>query len=171
MPSAPVIATADQDLVVLHRTPGRCAFGHHGNVALQAWHEPPDAADARALHTASVQLVQRYPMGLSSIHWVRSGGRLPDHEARSVMSRTLAAYGDHYGRLAIVLNGDGFWAGAVRGMLTGLGIASGNREAFRVVASTVEAVRWLSEPHRQRTGVTVDGPRLCQSVARLVESI
>ena len=161
----------DGDLGVLHRTPGRCAFGHCGNVALQAWFEPPDAAIARILHTSSLKLIQQYPMGLSSIHWLRTGGQLPDQETRVLLRQTLSETGHHFGQLVFVMTGNGFWASAARGMLTSLGFAARNRDAFRVVPTIEDAVAWLAEPHRLRTGVSIDRVHLAATMSQLVDTV
>jgi hypothetical protein len=60
------------------------------------------------------------------------------------------------GCVGIVVGGTGFWASAIRGLITGLRSASSREYPLKLAGSIDELVSWLPEPHFKRTGIALD---------------
>lgn len=143
---------------------GRAIFARYHNVALQVWLAQCDETDALALAQASRQMQEEFPDGISTVHWLRNNAALPTPGARQHFAHMMDTQADWFGDVAMLLDGDGFWAGAVRGMLTGLRLAAGKRAGFRVFSEMGECTAWLAPQHERRTGVRLEGLEIANAL-------
>lgn len=163
------MSTDNPNLSVKHVRNGHCAFAHDGPLAYQVWLAPADETDATQLGKFAEFLHAKYPTAISTIHLLRHGTGLPSSGAREQLSVTLKTYGDWFGEVGIVMEGMGFWAGAIRSMLTGLRIAAGGRGRLRLVGSVQEIAEWMVPVHAARTGVNLSRSRIVTALEELVE--
>lgn len=169
MPTQTLASESVSTLEVLRIASGRYGIGHLDNVALQVWHAPADESAALEIARIADQMYETYPGGISSIHWPRHGKGLPTPKVRKLLAATMKKHMEWTGEVVAVLEGDGFWAGAVRGMLTGIRMAAGKRAGLRIAASMSEVVTWLPEVHHRRTGVRISGAAILAAMDELVE--
>ena len=146
---------------------GHYGFGQLGNIALQVWLRPADEVSARELAEVADRMHESYPDGISTIHWLRHGTGRPSPEARKHISGILKKYGDWMGEAVVVMEGDGFWASAIRGMLTGIRMAAG-RGRIRVHGSIEDAAAWLPQVHQRRTGIAIAGSQVAAAINELL---
>ncbi len=85
------------------------------NLVLAHWEESPTAEPMRAIHEAHLALLHRYPK-VGHLVVVRGGAVMPSAEGREVAARYSGK--SRMSSIAIVLEAEGFWAGAARGFLT-----------------------------------------------------
>lgn len=77
---------------------------------------------------------------------VLSGGRLlPDAEVRDYAAKKQSEDVEGVIGHAVVVDGEGFWAGAIRGILAGLYLVSRSPFPRRVFSSNIEALEWHAE--------------------------
>jgi len=155
---------------ITYTSPGRCVFARVQNVALQVWFAQAQEEDARVLVGATKKMYEDYPHGISTLHWLRNDAPLPTPGARQHFSYLMDAYGHWFGESIMVLDGLGFWAGAVRAMLTGVRIASGGKAGFRVVPSLHEGLSRLTETHTERTGLRVQPAELSSALHAIIDT-
>lgn len=161
---AATTAPESASVQVQYVSKGRCAFGHLGNLALQVWHGQADGASAIALGELADGLFAMYPGGISGIHILRGGTDLPTADARKRFAEIMRDKGPWIGEAAMVLEGGGFWASAVRGVFTGLRLAAGGRVGLRVAADLNEVMTWLPGSHLERTGVTLQPDAIARAL-------
>ena len=102
------------------------------------------AADAVLEERGSVLLVIR----------VRRGSGMPGDEKRAAMSRWVRSHSEKADAEGIVwIEGVGFWAGAFRGVLSGVMFATGRRRVVGVVASRDELVSRVAATRPLHDGV------------------
>ncbi|MEO0322554.1 MAG: hypothetical protein AAF447_06335 [Myxococcota bacterium] len=85
------------------------------NLVLAYWEESPTAEPMRAIHEAHLALLHRYPK-VGHLVLVRGGALMPSAEGREVATRYSGK--SRMSSIAIVLEAEGFWAGAARAFLT-----------------------------------------------------
>jgi hypothetical protein len=82
----------------------------------------------------------------SSVHVLYNRPELPEKRVRDEMARVTEDYADRTIASVLVLNGEGFWASAMRGLATSLHFLGSKRThfKFRVCASVAQAATWLA---------------------------
>jgi len=105
----------------------------------------------------------------SDIHIVTAGTALPSAEARSVFVELMREMQGDLACLAVVIEGGGFWASAMRSAVIGLGMMAPKVLPFRALGSLDDLTAWLPAEHKRLTGVTIDsvGLRRALTEARI----
>lgn len=130
-----------------------------------AWSEQADLAAVQHLCAISDILLARYA-SVSAVHVAASDIGLPSSEVRSALLEMMARYGPHTACLAVVLEGSGFWASAMRSVITGMRMLAPRAFAMRIHDDIADACAWLPFEHEKRTGVALDPEGLRQAVLR-----
>ncbi|HMI94776.1 MAG TPA: hypothetical protein VK509_25555, partial [Polyangiales bacterium] len=105
----------------------------------------------------------------SDIHIVTSGTALPSADARAVFVELMKEMQGDLACLAVVIEGGGFWASAMRSAIIGLGMMAPKALPFRALGSLDDLSAWLPGEHKRHTGVAIDsvGLRRALTEARM----
>lgn len=142
-------------LLIDHHDPGHLAVAIVENVTLYTWRSTVTSRDADDFHERTQRIYDRYPQGVSIVHWVGSGPKLPDSKVRERLMRTMRHFASMPGVNSVILTADGFWASAVRAMISGLAMGTIALTDLQITGSVDEAMDWFPEAHRKITGVTL----------------
>jgi len=131
---------------------GRNLIGTWENLVLAVWGQPPDAAPMRAIHESHLELLQTHEK-VGHLVLIHGMPQLPTPEAREL----AADYNrqSNMSSVAIVLDGEGFWASAARGFLTTVLFFQRSTAPTELFKTLGEALRWqddvlgASSPDRQ----------------------
>ncbi|MDD9946473.1 MAG: hypothetical protein OXU20_35840 [Myxococcales bacterium] len=164
----PAVAAPDLALRVSHLHPGQYAFGSLANVSISIWLCQATEPAASEMKASVDEIMARYPNGASAILWLSAGTELPTAGARKHFVDILRTHGSAAGEVGAVLAGGGFWASAVRAMLTGLKLASAGTVNFRVEGDLESLIAWFPDAHFSRTRVHVPGAALAKAVTDLL---
>jgi hypothetical protein len=141
------------------------------NVSIVVWSGTATLESVDVYEDLCRQSRERFPAGLSSVHIiVPRQSLLPGSQVRDALTRVNAQYLDLVGAVAIVIQGGGFWASAVRGMITALTLSLTRSRGFelRIHAHVDEVAEWLPAAHLKRTGVTLGHDELQSALQRAV---
>lgn len=123
---------------------GKNFIGTYRNLVLAVWGESPSAAPMRAIHESHLELLRTHDR-VGHLVFIHGMPKLPTPEARELA-------GDYNRRsnmssVAIVLDGEGFWASAARGFLTTVLFfqRSINKAPTELFRSLDDALRWQDE--------------------------
>jgi hypothetical protein len=131
------------------------------NVLISFW-TGASTPSGLAVHEQGLKpLYARYPQGLSSISFVVRGSyAMPNPEVRNELARLVREYAPLTAAAAIVVDGQGFLASAVRGVVTALTLVSPGATKLNVFNSAREVADWLPPIHLARTGIKVQPDEL-----------
>lgn len=126
------------------------------NIFVAFWVGPVTVPSVASFEKLCVRWREEFPQGISSVHILSSGhSHLPTTEARTELGRVSNQYSDVMAASAVIIPGSGFWASAIRGIVTALRMVIERPVELRI-CSDVEAVsEWLPPLHAKRTGVAV----------------
>jgi hypothetical protein len=128
----------------------------------------PTAEHVQAFMVLAKQLCEVYPKS-SNVTLVMRESELPGSEARIALEELTAQYAGYIHSVALVIDGDGFWASMIRSFLTGLHLLRGHGYRCKAFASATDANPWLVPWHNAETGVTVSPREIdaaCEAVYR-----
>jgi hypothetical protein len=142
---------------LLALSPGEYAFYRFGNLAINVWTGQPTGPAVRRLSELTTESRRSCPEGISSVHWIVQGVGLPTPEARAELRQLATRDGDHIACVGVVLNGQGFWASALRSALSGV-LLVGPKALFplRIYGTAEELADWLPVEHVRRTRTYLD---------------
>ena len=163
----PRSAATHVTLTQRHGMPGKYAAYLWKNIAIIVWFDGPTLESLRSFERGSQEMIAEHPEGLSSINILVPGGRLPTPAARRELSRILDAHAPHHAGSAIVMRGDGFFASALRGLLTALQLLQRKTIPQQVFSDYETAVTWLLRLHAVRTTETLDSTELLAALRQV----
>jgi hypothetical protein len=105
-----------------------------------------------------------FPSGIGLLTIVEQAAPVPPGEVRSALARVLADYGASIRHSAVVHEGSGFRAAAIRGVVTGLTMLARPPYPHKVFAAIEEGCAWLAHGLATRAGWDVDGEQLLLAV-------
>lgn len=146
--------------VVLDVEPGAFVVGSWKNVLIVVWRTQATAPLVDRLDRAIVTLAGRQPGLRSNVHVVSEGAGLPTPEARAGFVALMRRNAGELASVFVVIDGSGFWSGALRSVLTGIRLVTPRSIQFCLVGSVDETVRGLPCEHEARTGVRLEGGQL-----------
>lgn len=129
-----------------------CVIGTLEDIVLVVWTAQPRIDHVAELRKVFELLAHRYNGG-SSIHVLSDKPQLPDRRVRDEMAQVTKDFADQSIASALVLDGEGFWASAMRGLATGLHFFGTKRDRFQLrVCKTIEqAAEWLVPLHNLKS--------------------
>jgi hypothetical protein len=143
-------------------------IAHVRNVTFSAWNTAPTAAHVEAFMALAKNLCEVYPK-CSNVTLVMRQTELPAGEARVALEELTAQYARYIHSVALVIDGDGFWASMIRSFLTGLHLLRGHGYRCKAFASHAEANPWLVPSHNAESGMSVSAREIdaaCEAVYR-----
>lgn len=144
--------------------PGILSLYWVDNIAVLAWPGRPTARVVEDMVQAFEVRREQYPTGMSIVHIGRLPNAMLDADAREAFRRTTAQLDNYLVAVAFVAPGDGFMASTLRSLVTGIMLMVRSAAPYRFHERVDEVLEWLPDAHRQRTGVSVDGPRLRETL-------
>ena len=142
-------------LDLLDAEPGRFAFYSWRNIMLACWSTRATGAAVERITRARESMNEQHPEGVSVVYLIASNAGLPTPEARAGVKKLMTRYRDQRACLAIVVQGAGFWAGAMRAAITGVRMLVPEQFPMRVFGDAGEVVEWLPPLHEKATGIRI----------------
>ena len=152
MPLSGSKAAAEAEPTIVQDVPG-FVLASYRNVLVAIWGAAGTATTAGCFADLSSSLERANRSGFSSLHVIVQGAGLPDAATREVLGDVLTRSGKKMGCLGVVIDGDGFWASAIRSFLTGIKIIARRPYKSHYAATIGELARWVPVPHAAKTGV------------------
>ena len=135
-PREPPMGGGSVDLVARQ---GRNLVGTWQNLVLAVYGDSPDAIPMRAIHASHLDLLQRFDK-VGHLVLIHGMPRLPTPEARELATEFNRQ--SRMSSIAVVLDGEGFWASAARGFLTAVFFFQRNTVPTQLFGTLDEALRW-----------------------------
>lgn len=150
-PEADVIATglAPNQLPTITFAVDGCVMGHWHSILIGVWAIPSTLETVAELEKLTKLLCASWPK-FSSIHLVIKRAPLPGAEVRAAYKEMLRRYSDRLACASLLLEGDGFWASAVRAFLTGI-LMFERRAEVRTFGHLEPLVEWMAQMHTAET--------------------
>jgi hypothetical protein len=160
--------TPELQLVVA--VPGQYAFFRWQDVSIIVWVADATTAGVARLAELSAENERLFPAGVTAVHWVSGGVGLPSAEVRLALREIATRHRKSVHGVGVVLNGDGFWASALRGALTGVLMLGARAMPARFFVDAKSAAQWVEDDRVERKGVPVDAKILSDKIAQAVAS-
>ncbi len=151
---------------VLHRDQG-CLFATWQNVLVAAWTIQSTGELARKLGQVTEAFVRSHPEGFSTVHVIARKPPLPTSEAREEFAALTKRYSKQLACVGTVLEGSGFWASAIRSVIVGVRLVSGQPFDMQIYSSIDELSEWLPRPHATKTGTRLEAAALSKALAEV----
>lgn len=140
------------------------------NITIIVWHSKPTVAAVEELTRVSQYRRAKFSHGISAVHLVPAALELPDGPTREMFVKLLR---DGDGKLAVVcvlIRGAGFWASAMRSLLTGLRVVSRGSVDLGLHTDLGAAVDYLLPRHHEKTGVPIGREHLSAVLTKLFDA-
>jgi hypothetical protein len=155
---------AARQLTIVDAQPDLFTFCSWGDVNIHVWWGPVVESTVQRLAAFSSATMREHPGGMSFVHLVTASARLPDAEARGALIGLSKRFENDTGPTAVVIGGEGFFAGALRAAVTGLWLAAPRTMPMRMCGSAEEVATWLPARHLACTGVKLDVAELTDAL-------
>jgi hypothetical protein len=157
MPNRRSDASTESTLEVLGEAPGVFRSTMFDQIAITVWLGRLDAKSASVLAQVTRDTMKRLGnQRASSIHMINPRVKLPDADARSALVEIMQESGASVACVAIIVEGSGFWASALRGFITSVRVLGPRSYNLHEHGSIAEVVKWLPAEHFKHTGKHVD---------------
>ena len=152
-------------IVVIAELPGVHRIWAFHNLVVVVWTGKPTGDAASMIARVSDRLLARGPATkLSYLHFVPNKLELPDAAARAGFVDLAHSQGARTGCVALILDGAGFWASAIRGFVTSIRVIAPRTIDLRIHSEMSELLEWFPEEHAQRTGVQLESAELLRQL-------
>lgn len=124
------------------------------------WGEVADLESVECLARVGQERIRDYPCGVSDVHVIGRQLGLPDAETRARLLAESRQATSHLAAVAVVVGGSGFWASAIRGLVTGMHVLLAGDFELKLFGDGEDMPEWLSRVHTHKTGVDVPADAL-----------
>lgn len=149
-----------RQLTIVDAQPDSFTFCSWGDVNIHVWWGPVVENVVQRLGSFSSATMREHPAGLSFVHIVTATARLPDAVARGALIALGKRFEHDTGPTAVVIGGEGFFAGALRAAVTGLWLAAPKTMPMRMCGNADEVAAWLPARHLESSGAKLDALEL-----------
>lgn len=163
--------TASPELVLVHDEPGQHAFYTWQNIMITCWSQRATGPAIEKVAHYRELMDREHPEGVSVIYLIADQAGLPTPEARTGVKELMARFSKKRACLAILIQGEGFWASAMRGVITGVRMLVPLNFPMQIFGRVNELAAWLPERHAHQTGVYVAPTELGVVLERLVATL
>lgn len=150
--------------------PGVVSLYGFENITIIVWHGKPTVAAAQQLSRVSQRRRAEFSHGISAVHLVQVTFEMPDGPTRDTFVKLLRDGGGKLAVLCVVVRGGGFWASAMRSLLTGLRVLSRGSFDLGLHTDLREAIDYLLPRHHAKTGVPISREQLTSVLAKLFDA-
>jgi predicted nucleic acid-binding Zn ribbon protein len=153
---------------VLHTEPGFLIAAVR-DVMLVLWAVRATPDTVLELERASQALIERFGQ-TATIYVALRDAPLPDESTRRVLEEVASRLAKKVTAVAVVLQGHGFWASAVRAFVTSVRWGGLVTMPYKVhvCSTTEEATRWLVPAHATRSQVAPEAAELDAALLELL---
>jgi hypothetical protein len=135
------------------------------NVAITVWFGPATMQSLVVFEKGCKSFCAQHPEGVSSVHIMVPGGTsMPTAEARARVGSIMRENAQRTVAAATLIPGNGFWASALRSMVTAILLLAPRSLAFRIFGDLESLAAWLAPLHSQGTGVNVQPHELFRAL-------
>jgi hypothetical protein len=167
-PDAPT--TTDDALALVFEAEG-CAMATWKNLTLVVWATQATLGLSRQLEVVSTDLIRAHPRGISSVHLIADKTPLPGADARNHLQEITVRYAADLACIGTVIDGDGFWASAMRSFLRSLHWLSRRPFKAHYAGNIAELAEWLPAHHVVKTGVAIQPAELAAVLHDLAKRV
>lgn len=165
MPTLVGVGTRTIELV--SESPGVNQVWAWRNVVVVMWTGKATAEVTRTLGPITREILLRTRAHkLSYIHHVSNNLVMPDADAREVLLDLSREFVQETACVAVIIEGGGFWASAIRGFVTGIRVLAPRELNLRMHKGIAELLAWFPEEHARLTGVELDPQELVRQLER-----
>lgn len=155
------LPSPEKPLTMLRVERGHMSYALWRNISIAVWVGQATVPVLKALHEVSKEMVARFPRGHSSVAFVLDGVPPPTPDAQALVKQVFEASSGLL-TTAMVLEGSGFWASGLRGMLNNSHRDAASPTSLKIATDIDSVVGWFCEEHEARTGVEIAPMRLRQ---------
>lgn len=140
-----------------------CVMAYWRNVLFVAWASPSTLSLIDELRQLMTRVTAKHAK-ISLVHIMFGAIPLPNKEARAgfaALAKDFEARTDH---TAVLVGEAGFWASAVRSVMTSFLLNKRGAPKLNLLGSVAETARWLASGHCVSGGVLVDAGELKQAI-------
>jgi hypothetical protein len=145
------------ELVLLDAEPGHFGAFSWSNIMIMRWLQGGTGPTLERVARVREQMDGQHPEGVSVVYLVAASAGLPNPEARAAVGEMLARYRERRACLAVVFEGEGFWASAQRAAVTNVRMQVSDESEMNIFSSLAELIEWLPREHRRHTRVSIAG--------------
>lgn len=150
--------------VLFDHEPGQFYLSQYRNLSIMVWVGRADGAAIQRVRVLSHQLIAKYPDGHSNVTIILNGCPPPTEEARVAFNYVFDGRISDLRCMAMVLEGEGFWASALRSMVTGVRNVTANTFTVKLFSELGQASEWLPAEHLAGTGVALTSAELLSAL-------
>lgn len=119
------------------------ATGHWGDMFFILWKKNTTMEATQQLRGHLVDFTRTHPAGVGLLTVVEANAPVPGADVRKALAAVLADFSRSIKVSAVVFEGQGFSAAAVRSVVTGLTLIARQAYPHKVFASLAEAGAWM----------------------------
>jgi len=155
--------------MLLDLEPGRFRYSMWRNITIGVWADQATGAAAERVLALSRFMAKTHVGGHSNIVFVLDGTPVPTPEANRVFAQMYDQKVSDLSCMAIVIEGGGFWASALRSSITNLRMSNPGSMKMSVSDTLDQVLEWLPCEHAKRTGVFVSAAEVRMVASSLRE--
>ena len=171
MMTGPLSQRSTATVELLEHIPGRAAFLYCDSVVLLVWLDAADHVVMDRLGSAIGKLTPRNLPAVSVINWLTPNRPMPDADARRRLAQLGRTFQGDVSCVSVILNGDGFWAGAIRGAVNGISMLLPSQFELRVDHTLDDTLLWRPRAHHKLTGEPLSAQRVRYIVQTGVQTL
>lgn len=131
------------------------------NLAITLWFNAATMDSLARYAEGGARFCGNHPEGISTVHIMVPGGKsMPTAEARAELGRIIRELSQNAVAAVAIIPGSGFWASAMRGLVTAVAMLAPRGFNLQTFASISQAAQWLAPIHSSGTGVRVESAEL-----------
>jgi hypothetical protein len=144
------VMTADRQATIVTFDADHCIATYNGTF-VQIWRASTTSRAVSGLRSAARAHAARWPGPISAVILIEQAASLPDGDMRKQVAAFWSDLGARLLCTAVVQEGDGFRAAAVRGLMTGLMLLSRPTSPYKIFRTIGEASAWVV-PQLEKAG-------------------
>jgi hypothetical protein len=138
-------------------------MGHWKNVSIAVWATQATAALLCELEKLEDSMIASKSR-TSVVHLVVKGASLPGAEARARLMDMQQRYAANIVCAAVLLQGSGFWASALRSLITSMQMIERSHFEYRTFAEVAEVAEWVATLQQAENAEAIDARELQQAL-------
>lgn len=151
---------------VVHAVDG-CVLGHWRRVCIGVWAIPGTLELVQAQEEV-MRLVCEDGPRFAAVHLVIKRAPLPAAGVREAYQELARRYAPHLTSVALLIEGDGFWASAVRAFLTGV-VMLDRRLRTKAFSDVAELSAWIAEAHNEEASDAIAPHELSAAIEWMLQ--
>lgn len=132
----------------IRHTDANCSVVTHGSCFIVIWHNDTELSAVRRLSEIFRGFIDQQPSKVTFLTIVDAGAPVPSSEARTALASFMSQAGERIGASAVIFEGSGFRAAAVRSVVTGLTMLARQGYPHKVFATLTEGIMWINATMR-----------------------